>query len=100
MTAASVSRPLPPRPFHPSAYSQARRVAQVGFPTSTRGGTVRPWIPGISTPEGIVLVTGVVVAASAEDFMSRILHVAATGVVAATVIGVPSVVTYLVHLPR
>lgn len=32
-----------------------RRYEPVGFPGATRGGKIHPWIPGVSTPEGIIL---------------------------------------------
>lgn len=32
-----------------------RRYEPVGFPGASRGGKIHPWIPGVSTPEGIML---------------------------------------------
>ena len=56
------------RPFHPSVYSsstphEARTsILPTGFPRNP-GGPARPWVPGVSTPEGIIVASAAVVLA-------------------------------------
>lgn len=91
-----------PRPFHPSVYQPAgtrktRRVQKPGFPGSTRGNTIREWIPGISTPEGVVVSTAALLTMSPDsaDMIIRVAQNVATGVVATVTIGFPSIAVWL-----
>lgn len=81
------------RPFHRSVYADGegvRGVAQVGFPSSTRGEKIHPWVPGVSTPEGIILVTGVAAALHGGDGLVRAVQSVATGLVMGATSGIPA----------
>lgn len=80
------------KPFAQHVYERrlSSKIQTVGFPRAT-GDTVKPWIPGVTTPEGIILATGIaVVAMSSPDMVERLATVAATMVVAGVSLGVPS----------
>lgn len=89
------------RPFHTSAYQttkrmteQAKRSITSGFPLSTRGETVRPWIPGLSTPEGILISTSLALAVSGAggggEAIVKLAQHTAMGVMVAVSVGFPS----------
>lgn len=46
---------LPTPPPARRASDAQRRYEPVGFPGASREGRIHPWIPGVSTPEGIML---------------------------------------------
>jgi hypothetical protein len=92
LTGALFLPPLIEKPFHRSAYRVM--TSRVGFPGGN-GGKIHPWIPGISTPEGIVLVTGIVTVATSGDLAARAMQAAAGGVSLLVVAGIPITATYV-----
>ena len=66
------------------------KIQTVGFPKAGNE-TVHQWIPGVTTPEGIILATGIAVAAmSSPDVVERVATVTATMIVAGVSLGLPS----------
>ena len=95
----------PEGPFNQVAYSSSRKTSQLfdiplavpaGFPQSK---VVQPWIPGVSTPEGLLLTAGVsallmnAVANGGEAAVKIIEGVASTVFVLA-ITGIPASVTW------
>ena len=73
-------------------------VAEAGFPRAAA--PVRPWIPGVSTPEGIILASAAMVAASetfgpAGEMVVRAVQGTAATVLASTIVSIPAAALWL-----
>lgn len=86
------------RPFHVSAYTSSGKTpapaSPSGFPTASPA-RVQPWIPGVTSPEGVVLVTGLTAAmVGGGETVVRAAQFVASGVAAAVTAGFPGAAAY------
>ena len=92
-------------PFNSSAYSTSRKVplfdiplaVDVGFP---QGKAVQLWIPGVSTPEGLLLTASASMlllnaVANGGEAMVKAIEVVASTVFVLVITGIPVSITWL-----
>lgn len=88
----------PMGPFHPQAYKATRVLTPEfdtvapGFPQATR--PLKPWVPGVSTPEGLILASGtgaiLIHAINSGGDVLRTLEGIATSVFVLVITGIPA----------
>jgi len=92
----------PVRPFHVSVYrtnnleshKPQTRTQPPSFPEAENRVTI--WIPGVSTPEGIVLLTGfATLLVGGEDLILKMAQTVAASIVFAVAAGVPTTAIWL-----
>ena len=102
-----VAQRLMSRPFHPAAYPRDTNNVDPreetyfltrGFPRNS--GPVKPWIPGVSTPEGIIVTSTAVLFAAdlmgpTGEAVTRALQGVAMVAMTSVVTGIPAAALWL-----
>jgi len=97
---------IPSGPFNAEAYLASRKPSPLfdipqsvksGFP---QGKAVQPWIPGISTPEGLILTASVSAlfldaVANGGEAAVKMIETAATAIFVLAITGIPASVAWL-----
>lgn len=83
------------RPFDPAVYDDTFELVQPqrGFPRAE--GTIFPWVPGVSTPEGVVLVSSAALIltelnTAGGEALVRVAQATLTLVFGTVVVGIPT----------
>lgn len=96
----------PSGPFNPEVYLASRKPSPLfdiplsvksGFP---QGKAIQPWIPGISTPEGLILTASVSAlfldaVANGGEATVKMIETATTAIFVLAITGIPASITWL-----